>query len=89
MSTRSYSILASLALLSLVFLLFLGPSERKESDKTESNLWNEDWQVIEYYAENNKGPKLRFIRQSGLWNDIYYLESPLQTEQKGQAEEES
>ena len=83
MSTRSYSILASLTLLILALLLFIGPAMQEDPNeaKAKSKLWDEDWQVIEYYAEGSKEPKLRFIRQSGLWQDLYYIEAPLELDQ--------
>ena len=78
MSTRSYSILASLVLLLLGLLLFLGPVPAIEEKPDQSELWDEDWQLIEYYPEASKNLKLRFVRQSKLWRDLYYVETPLQ-----------
>ena len=88
MSTRSYSLLASLALFILALFLFLGPEIKEKPEEKEAKLWEEDWQLVEYYPsveteETQKKTKLRFLRYGALERDRYYIESQIEEGKKG------
>ncbi len=75
--TYLYTGLAAGVLLLLIILR--GPSETKDQQK-DSILWEEDWQVIEYYpgdaAGDSDAPAIRFVREPGLLADEYFVEAP-------------
>lgn len=75
MQQRFYPYIA-LAAGALVLLLILwGPVGGGESDR-DSIIWQEDWQLIEYYRGSaSERPALRLIREPGLVADEYFVET--------------
>lgn len=63
----------------LLLLILWGPSESDDQQR-DSILWEENWQVIEYYpgdaAGDSDAPAIRFVREPGLLADDYFVEAP-------------
>ena len=73
---RFYPHIAAGAGVLILLLILWGPTDGEESAR-DSIVWQEDWEVIEYYAEpGDRYPALRLIREPGLVADEFFVEFP-------------
>ncbi len=84
---RFYPHIAAGAGVLILVLILWGPTGGEESSR-DSIVWQEDWEVIEYYASpDDKYAALRLIREPGLIADEYFVESPATELAKAGADE--
>ena len=89
MSQRFYTLLFFILLVSLLSVFFWGPGNPPITDDgtphKQGKLWQQNWEVIEYYPTNTEKantdknmatPLMRFIRKPGLIRDSYFVEIP-------------